>query len=221
MPDVVALPLALIAAGCIFAWIFAASFFAFGAWARVKVDEVRVGFGPALVKRVVRGIPIVIALLPLSAYATIRGMNPYVEAEPPEPPLELWANAPKGRRILGLLLAPRLLPFVVGAALVGPRAFVEAAVTGVGDYFGALHAPLPLLDRAAEQLHARGFAALIGLALAKLLAWHLLQLVPDLGRVFSRDEKSSAKIFALVQLAMMGIGIAWVVGFVRWSIHSR
>lgn len=221
MPDAVALPLALIAAGCLFAWIFAASFFAFGAWARVKVDEVRVGFGPALLKRHIRGISLVIALLPLGAYATIRGMNPYVEAEPPEPPLQLWGNAPKGRRILGLLLAPRLLPFVVGSALVGPRVFVEAAVTGVGDLFAALHAPLPLLDRAAEQLHARGFVALIGLAVAKLLSWHLLQLVPDLGRVFARDQKTAAKIFAVVQLAMLGIGVAWLVGVVRWSIQSR
>lgn len=214
------LPLALLVVFVVFASSFGAVLFAGGPWARVKIDEVKIGFGPDIFTRVVRGTTIVISLFPITASAKPRGMNPYEEdVVPPEPPLVLWADASAGRRILLLLVVPRLIPAAIGALMVGPRAFIDAFIHGFADVSAAFYAPLPMLDRAAERVSSEGFFAIVGLAIAKLLAWHFVQFFADLLPILWRERKTAAKAVVVVQLALASVGVAWIVGFVRWILR--
>jgi hypothetical protein len=155
------------------------------------------------------------------SYVQFVGANPYVEDEPPAPPLVLWRDAPRGRRAMAFVVLPRLAAFVPALVLLGPTRALAAVVHGVPQLFAAFGGGRNILDGAAAVLASEGFLVLFALAVCKSLSLGIVSLPTDLGyaiasRSQATPEKSLVKVRATVMIGSIVLFLAWIVAWARW-----
>lgn len=205
-------------------------------FARIAVLEAVVGSGPRLLRRQIGPTAWELRLLPLSSYVRALGMNPYDDEEDAArtlvesfPGRRLWRDAPRLRRTLAVVVAPRLVTFALASALVGPaRVFAVAARTLpaiVEGALGPLSAAPALLEEARVALSHDGALAYTGLALATWLGASLLLLPSELqqtlqGPTTSEKAKAQAKLHAVKLVITLGLLGAWLVGAAAWLVRG-
>lgn len=184
--------------------------------ARVLATKATLGFGPRLFS-----VDVVdVKLFPFTSWASFAGMNPY-EEEPPAPawPFLLWLDAPRGRRLLLLVLAPRFAAALFPLFVLGPARTWAAIGRGVPQIFAGFGWGRPLLERVAQE----PWVTLVALVFCKALAFSLVNLPFDFvqgiaTRSMDRIQKALAKVRGLMMFVIMAAAVAWLVTWIRWMI---
>lgn len=220
MNPIVGIGLAVLAAASVANGTFAALGPLVAPWARVAVEKVVLGFGPALLTRIARGVRVELRLVPLTAYLTFVGGNPIGEPPPPPPPPRvLWLEASPLRRVAAFVVAPRVLTLTIAALVLGPVRAVTAVATGLRDLPAAFYGARPLLDAAADTLAREGFVTLAAVALCKTVSVGLVALPTDTAHAAARRHGDGlGKVRAALMLATLVLLVAWLVAVARWAI---
>lgn len=197
--------------------IFVGAFLA--RWARVPIDEAKLGWGPRLFRVTVAGAPVDVRLVWTSASVSFRGMNRFADYERPPAPLRGWPELPMWQRLF-IHLAPKLVPLVLAALVLRGETLADV-VSGVLDFPAAFYGSLPLLDRALARYTQDGFVTLVALTQTKVFAVGLFGLPLSLAAaVGERAEKPGlgTKVIIASSVAVLVTSLAWIVDFVRWVL---
>jgi multisubunit Na+/H+ antiporter MnhB subunit len=214
----------LVAAGLVNAVLFLALGIGLAPFARVLVERAALGVGPRLFTLRVAGVPIEIRAVPASSYLVVLGMSPLTpeDAPRPPPPLVLWLEASRLRRVLAFVIAPRLATFGVAAAVLGlPRAG-GAVARGVVEVIQGALAPLStgalVLRSGAGVLAREGVATFAMVALCKWLAFSLLTLPTDVAPAVARTHERRVGVARVVaMLGVFAVWAAWAVAWIAWA----
>jgi hypothetical protein len=193
-------------------------------FARVLVERAALGVGPRLFVLRVAGVPLEICAFPSSSHVVVNGMAP-VEAEDatrPPPPLVPWLEAPRLRRVLVFVVAPRLAAFALPAAVLDvPRAWgavTRGVVEVVHGAVGPLSAGQVILRGGAGILAREGAVALAMVAICKWLAFGMLTLPTDLAPAVARTHDRRVLVARIVAMvAVLAAWAAWAVAWVAWA----
>jgi hypothetical protein len=205
-------------------------------FARIAVSKAVIGSGPRLLRRQIGATACELRLVPLSSYVSALGMNPYEDEDdvadalrefPPD--RMLWRDAPRLRRTLAVVLAPRLATFAIASVLVGRASVIAVAGRAVVATLEGAVSPLStvptLLEDARAALSHDGAVAYIGLALAVSLGVSVFLLPGDLQQTLQRsttseNAKLEAKLHAMKLLIMLAVLALWLVGTVAWLVRG-
>lgn len=188
-------------------------------WARVPVDEAKLGWGPRLFRVQIAGAPVAVHLVWASASISFRGMNRFADYERPPAPMRGWPEVPVWQRFV-IHLAPKVVP-LMGAAMVLRGETVADVVSGVLDFPAAFYGALPLLDRALARYTQEGFLTLLALTQTKVFAVGLFGLPLSLAAAVGPRAKGpglGTKVLIVSSVAILVTSLAWIVDFVRWVV---
>lgn len=168
-----------------------------------KVKEIGVGFGPALFRRKIRNLPLVVRAFPLGGYASVD-----VEEIPP-------------RRRIGMLLAGPLTNIALGVPLLyflrrHPAVTLgdEGRAVGLTGFLGTFSALFEASDRGAGAVGRLAGAINVGLGVMNLMpvfpldGGHIVSSLLEAGGASARTRAAFVRVTAvafalLVQTAMM------------------
>lgn len=188
-------------------------------WARVPVDEAKLGWGPRLFRVTIAGAPVDVCLVWANASISFRGMNRFADYERPPAPMRGWPEVPTWQRLF-IHLAPKLVPVLLAAVVLRGET-VPDIVRGVLDFPAAFYGSLPLLDRALARYTQDGFVTLWALTQTKAFAVGLLGLPLSLAAAVGPRAKGpgvGTKVLIVSSVAILVTSVAWIVDFVRWVV---
>jgi hypothetical protein len=209
---------------------FPAVAMALARFARVALTDAALGIGPRLFATRVGPTKIIVRLVPINSWVRAAGQNPYETPEDAAAALGafprdrvLWRDAPRLRKVLAFVVAPRLA--VVGVALVplGPSRVARATLAGVVQIvtgaLGPLSTARALLDAGAATLAREGALVVAAIVLCKWLSVSLLSLPGDLVTTLSRSDanaKTTAKLAVVQLFVFLAVFLSWLVAAVAW-----
>jgi hypothetical protein len=220
---------ACLGAGVIAALLFLVVATVLAGFAGVELTHAVFGSGPRVFGKKVGPTLFELRAAPIQSWIKAVGHDPYEDEAELErarramrPGRVTWTEASPIRRVLVFVVAPRLAVFALAAIAIGPRRASLAAVRGVEQLvtgaLGPLSTARTILEGGAAALVEEGALVLLGLALAKWVAWSLLVLPTDLAGAIDRGgaSKTVAKVRGVMLVASIPFGIVWLVAWIAW-----